>query len=48
MTPNNEHPRSESVQYATAEEWRTITNSSERMKWKLYSVVDVSGGESQV
>ena len=32
MTPKNESPRSEGVQYATGEEWKRTTNSSERMK----------------
>ena len=44
---------SESVQYATGEYWRAITNSSRKNKasWpkhKLCSVMDVSGGESKV
>ena len=44
-------PSSEAVQYATGEEWRTITNSSRKNeeagpKQKWHSVVDVSGGES--
>ena len=28
MTPEDEPPGSEGVQYSTDEEWRTITNSS--------------------
>ena len=32
MTPKNESPRSEGVQYATGEEWKRTTNSPERMK----------------
>ena len=32
MTLKDEPPRSEGVQYATGEEWRGTTNSSERMK----------------
>ena len=32
MTPKDESPRSEGVQYATGEEWGRITNSSEWMK----------------
>ena len=32
MTLEDEPPRSEGVQYATGEEWRGTTNSSERMK----------------
>ena len=40
-------------QYATAEEWRAITNSSRKNeaagpKQKQHSVVDVSGRESKV
>ena len=43
----------EGVQYATGEEWRTITNSSRNNeadgpKQKQCSFVDVSGGESKV
>ena len=30
MIPEDEPPRSESVQYATGEEWRAITNSSRK------------------
>ena len=31
MTPEDEpHPRSEGVHYATGEEWRAITNSSQK------------------
>ena len=53
MTPEAEPPRSESVQYATGEEQRAITNISRKNeaagpKWKWRSVVDVSGGESKV
>ena len=45
--------RSESVQYATGEEQKAITNSSRKNKApgpkpKQHSVVDVSGGESKV
>ena len=32
MTPKHETPRSEGVQYATGEEWRTILIVPERMK----------------
>ena len=51
MTLKDEAPRSECVQYATGEEWRTITNSSKKNevtgpKQKQCSVVDVSGDES--
>ena len=53
MTSKYEPSRSEGVQYATGEEWKTITNSSRknkaaRPKWKQRSVVDVSGGKSKV
>ena len=53
MTPEYESPRSEGAQYATGEEWRTITNSSRKNevakpKWKQCPVVDVSGGASKV
>ena len=53
MTPENEFPRLEFVQYVTGEEWRAITNSSRKNeaagpKWKRCSVVDVSGEESKV
>ena len=53
MTPEYESPRSEGAQYATGEEWRTITNSSRKNevakpKWKQCPVVDVSGDESKV
>ena len=46
-------PPSLNVQYATGEEWRAITNSSRKNeeagpKRKGCSVVDVSGGESEV
>ena len=48
MTPEYESPRSEGAQYATGEEWRTITNSSRKNevagpKRKQHSVVDMSG-----
>ena len=51
MTPENEFPRLEFVQYVTGEEWRAITNSSRKnevagLKQKRCSLVDVSGGES--
>ena len=43
----------EGAQYATGEEWRTITNSSRKNevakpKWKQCPVVDVSDGENKV
>ena len=45
-------PKRECVKYTTAEEWREITSSSERMKagtkWERQSVVYVSGDESKV
>ena len=48
MTPEDEPPGSEGVQYATGEGQRAITNSFRKneepgTKWKCYSVVDVSG-----
>ena len=53
MTPEDEPPRSEGVQYATGEEWRAITNGSKKNgdagpKWKWCSAVDVPGAKSQV
>ena len=53
MTPEDELPRLEGVQYATGEEWRAITNSSRKNevagpKWKQHSVVDMFGGEIKV
>ena len=53
MTLEDEPPRLEGVHYATGEEWRTITNSCRKNevagpKWKWHSVVDISGGESEV
>ena len=53
MTPKDESPRSECVQWATGEEHRVITNSSNKneaagSKQKCHSVVNVSGGESKV
>ena len=52
MTPEDEPPRSEGVQYATGEEQRAITNSSRKNesfgpKRKRRSIVDASGGESK-
>ena len=46
-------PRSKGVQYATRKEWRAIPNSSRknevtRLKQKLCSAVDMSGGESKI
>ena len=52
-TPKDEppHPRLEGAQHASREEWRAITNSFRNNevagpKWKLHSVVDISGGGS--
>ena len=53
MTPKDESLRSESVQYATGEEWRRIINSP-RMNEVTDpnqirpSVVDVSGEDSKI
>ena len=51
MTPEDEPPRLEGIQYATGEEQRAITNSSRKIeeagpKWKRHSAVDMSAGES--
>ena len=48
MTPKDEFPRSEGVQYAAGEEQRTDTNGSRKeeaagSKQERRSVVDVSG-----
>ena len=53
MTLEDEPPRPKSVQYATGEEQRAITNCSRKNevaepKWKEYLVVDMFGGESKV
>ena len=50
MTPEVEPLRSEDVQYTTGEEQRNSSRKNEEAepKWKRYSVVDVSGGESKV
>ena len=53
MTPKDESPRSEGVQYATGEERRRITNSPRMYevagpKWIQQSVVDVSGDKSKI
>ena len=53
MTLEDEPLRSEGVQYATGEEWRTITNSSRKNeaagpKQKQPSFVHVSDGESKI
>ena len=51
MTLEDVSPRLTGIQYATGEEWRAITNSFRNNevagpKWKLHSVVDISGGGS--
>ena len=53
LTLEDEPARSEGVQCATGEEWKTITNSSRKNevtgpKQKLQSVVDVSLGGNKV
>ena len=53
MAPEDELPRSEGVQYAAGEEWRSIINNSSKneaagLKRDQCSTVDVSGGESKV
>ena len=53
MTPDDEPPQSEGVQYAPGEEWRAITNGSKNnedagSKWKCRPVVDVPGAKSKV
>ena len=53
MTPEDEPPKWEAVQYGPGEEWRAITNSFRKneaagLKQKRCSVVNVSGGESKV
>ena len=55
MTPEDELARSEGVQYATQEEWRTPTSSSRKneaagpkQKKKKCLAVDVSGDESKI
>ena len=53
MTLEDEPSRLESVQYATGEEWRVITNSSRKNeadgpKQKWCSMVNMSGGKSKV
>ena len=50
MTPEDEHLRSEGVQYATGEEWKNSSRKNEEAepKWKRHSVVDMSGGENKV
>ena len=53
MTSEDEPLRSEDFQHATGEEWKIITNRARKneageQKQKWHSIVDVSGGESQV
>ena len=53
MTPENEPPRLEGVQYTTEEEQRAITNNFRKNETagprrKCGTVVDMSGGESEV
>ena len=53
MTPKNESPRLEGVQYATGEEGKKTTNSPRKNKvvgpkQKWHSVVDLSGDESKI
>ena len=53
MTPNDESPRSEGIQYVTGDEQRTAAISSRKNevagpKQKWCSVVDVAGDESKV
>ena len=52
MTPKDEPPRSEGIQYVTGEEQRTAAISSRKnevagSKQKQFSLVDVSGDESK-
>ena len=49
-TLRDELPRLAVAQYATGEEWRNNCRKKEETepKWKQHSVVDVSGGESEV
>ena len=53
MTPEDEPPRSEGVQYTTGEGRKQLPIAGVRMKkaagpkWKQHSVVDVSGGEGK-
>ena len=53
MKPKDEPSRVEGAQYATGDEWRTITNNSRKNevtgpKQKRPSAVDVSGDESKI
>ena len=52
MTPKDESPSSEAVQYATGKEQRTTTYSSRKKeaagpKWEQHSAVNVPGDESR-
>ena len=53
MIPKYEYPRSESVQYATGEEWKRTANSPRKNevtgpRHKRHSIVDVSGDDSKI
>ena len=53
MTSDDESPRSEGIQYAIGEEWRTNTNSPRKNevagpKWKQCSDMDMSGDENKI
>ena len=53
MTPKDESPRLKGVQYTIGEEQKRTTsiprkNEASGPKWKLYSVVDVSGDKSKI
>ena len=53
MTPEDDPPRADGVQYATGEEQSAITNSSRKIevvgpKRNQHSGMDVSGGEGKV
>ena len=50
MTLKDELPRSVGIQYAAGEEWKNSSRRNEETEpeWKQCTVVDVSGGESQV
>ena len=51
MSPTPKLPPSlKGVQYAAGEDWRNSSRKNEEAgpKWKLLSVVDVSGGENKV
>ena len=50
MTPEDEPPRTEGVQYAIGQEWRNTSRKNEEAgpEWKQCSVVDMSGDENKV